>query len=422
MRIVLHDFGGYAFTVQLARWLAARGHRVLHLSAGEIAGPQGPTAPRPGDAPTLSFASILIGRPFARYALHRRLPDEVRYGRRLGAAIGRFEPEVVLSANTPPVVQRFALGAARRQGAAFVNWVHDIFSLGVGAMPVRWSPWLRTGALAALRRLEFGAMADADGLVVIAPDFERRLAENGVAHPLTLVQENWSPSTDLMGRPRDNGWSRAMGLADRRVFLVAGTLGLKHNPALVAALARTFRDEGDVRVVVASQGPGRAALEEVRSAESLPGLLLLDYQPPEQVPDMLAAADVAVTILNRGAGAMSVPSKVYSYAAAGRAILAAVPGDNLAHRLIRDHGLGLAVEPEDEAGFLAAARRLMADASLRAACGAAGAAFAHERCDIDRIGPRFEALLDEALTRRRHADRSGRRRGVSAERAGTKQR
>ena len=31
MRIVLHDYPGHAFPVQLSRALAARGHQVLHI-------------------------------------------------------------------------------------------------------------------------------------------------------------------------------------------------------------------------------------------------------------------------------------------------------------------------------------------------------------------------------------------------------
>jgi hypothetical protein len=35
MRVNLHDFTGHPFQVQLARALAARGHDVLHLYAGQ---------------------------------------------------------------------------------------------------------------------------------------------------------------------------------------------------------------------------------------------------------------------------------------------------------------------------------------------------------------------------------------------------
>jgi glycosyltransferase involved in cell wall biosynthesis len=93
---------------------------------------------------------------------------------------------------------------------------------------------------------------------------------------------------------------------------------------------------------------------------------------------------------------LSVPSKVYSHFCAERPIVGAVPAANLARRLIEGEKTGLCVDPEDEAGFVAAARRLRAGAPLRAACAANQAAYAAQAFDIDRIGRRFEALLDEA--------------------------
>lgn len=396
-RILLHDFGGYAFTVQLARWLAARGHAVLHLHAADIAGPHGPAARLRADPPSLAFDTVRLGRPFARYALHRRLRDELAYGRRLGDAIGRFRPDVVLSANAPPLVQRLALRATRACGGGFVNWVQDVFSFGGGAMPSRWPGPLRSGILAGLRRVEFGAMTGADALVVISPDFQARLDAAGVLHPLTLVQENWSPPTLPAGRAGPADWVLSHGLGGRRLVLVAGTLGLKHNPDLVADLARGLRDLPDVRVVAASQGPGRDRLEAARAAEGLENLVLLDYQPADRVPDMLAAAEIGVVILNRSAGAMSMPSKLYTYASAGLPVLAAVPSDHLAHRMVRDRNLGLAVEPEDAAAFVAAGRLLLTDAGLRGACAASASAFARDHNDIDRIGPRFEEVMAAAM-------------------------
>ena len=40
MRIVVHDYAGHPFQVQLARALAAAGHEVLHLHAAESKRPK----------------------------------------------------------------------------------------------------------------------------------------------------------------------------------------------------------------------------------------------------------------------------------------------------------------------------------------------------------------------------------------------
>lgn len=395
MRLLLHDFGDYAFPRQLAAWLAQCGYEVLHVRAGDLGGPNAHSAASvpSGESPGLSFSVLHLGRPFNRYQLAARLRDELIYGALLARLVRDWRPDLILSANTPPLVQYRLRLAAKRYGARFINWVQDIFGLAGSAMPGRWSPLLRLGLLPLLRHVEFTSMRQADALVLISPDFQDRLRMAGVHHKRVLIQENWAPVDLLTGPERLNAWSRAHGLDNRQVLLLAGTLGLKHNPRLIAGLARRLAPLADARVVVVSQGPGRVFLEQARTEEGLDNLLLLDYQPADVVPAMLASADIAIVILNRGVGAASVPSKLYSYAAAGRPILAAIPADNLAYRLIHQHGLGLVVEPEDEAGFLEAAQRLLTDEALRAQCAASAAAFARNHCDIDQIGARFDQLL-----------------------------
>ncbi|OYQ37170.1 hypothetical protein CHU95_02145 [Niveispirillum lacus] len=395
MRILLHDFGCYAFIIPLARWLAAQGFEVLHLSAGELTGPRGMPVSQADDPSGLHFSAVMTGRPFTRYALHRRLGDEWRYGRALQRAIDSFRPDLVLSANTPPVAQALALAHSRKQGIPFVNWVQDIFSLGAAPVLGR-LPWpLGHVALALLRRLEFGTMARSAGLVVIAPAFLDSLAANGVRHPLTLVRENWAlpPPTQHAQTLQAGHWAQSHGLGGCQILLAAGTLGKKHDPDILARLAKGLAAQANARLVVVSQGPGRDHLEKVQAAEAQTTMCLFDYQPAADVPAMLASADIGLVQLNADANGMSIPSKVYSYAAAGLPILAAIPPENHAAQLIREHGLGLTVAPDDHEGLLAAALRLLNDGALREACRAAGLAFTARHGNMDLIGRQFLDFL-----------------------------
>lgn len=392
-RIVVHDYAGYAFPLQLSRWLARRGHEVLHLHCEDVEAPRGPLAASPDDPGTLTIQGLSLGRPLPKYQLIRRWRQESAYGRRLGRRIADFRPDVVLSGNTPPATQARLAKALRRIDAPLVCWVQDIFSLGAAVAVRRWPAPLRWGALRFLKAVEFSTLRAAAGVIVITDDFIPLLAGEGVRHPRTTVIENWAPADSLVARSKDNPWSRAQGLADVFVFLYAGTLGMKHNPELIADLARACRDDPATRVVVVSQGPGRARLEAVKAAEGLENLLLFDYQPFERLSDVLASGDVALMLLEDFAGAISAPSKTYAYFCAERPILAAAPAANLARRLIERESAGLCVDAADREGFLAAARRLRRDAALRATLAGAQRRYAQAAFDIDRIGLRFEAAL-----------------------------
>ena len=103
---------------------------------------------------------------------------------------------------------------------------------------------------------------------------------------------------------------------------------------------------------------------------------MLPFQPYVQLSDMLGAADVAIALLEPDAGVFSVPSKVLSYFSAGRAILAAMPAENLAARLIAREQAGVVVAPDDIEGFVAAAMKLRTGATSAGAMGLAGRNYA----------------------------------------------
>ena len=170
----------------------------------------------------------------------------------------------------------------------------------------------------------------------------------GIPTDKIYVIENWAPIDELPLRPRANEWARQHGLVDKRVVLYSGTLGLKHDPGAIVQLARHFSNQDDVEVVVVSEGRGADWLRRRREEERLSNLRLLPFQPYADLPDVLASGDVLLTLLEADAGAFSVPSKVLSYLCAGRALLAAVPSDNLAAEVVRRSGGGVLVEPGDE--------------------------------------------------------------------------
>ncbi|MCW2249601.1 glycosyltransferase involved in cell wall biosynthesis [Azospirillum fermentarium] len=396
-RIVVHDYAGYAFPLQLSRWLAGQGHTVLHVHCDDVESPRGPLAQQTDGPPGLTVEGLSLGRPLPKYQLVRRWMQDMAYGSCLGRRTAAFRPDVILSANCPPAAQARLAATARRAGIPLVCWVQDVFAVGAAMAVRRWPALIRWAALRHLQVTEYQTLRRCAGLILITDDFVPLLKGEGVSHPHTTVIENWAPADAITVRPKENPWAKAHGLTDVFVFLYAGTLGMKHNPGLLADLARAYRDDPSTRVVVVSQGPGRAQLEEVKAAEGLNNLLLFDYQPFECVSDVLATGDALLTLLEDFAGVISAPSKIYSYFCAERPILAAAPASNLARRVIEREEAGVCVDASDRSGFIAAARRLRNDLDLRARLAAGQRRYARSAFDIDRIGPRFCAALETAI-------------------------
>jgi glycosyltransferase involved in cell wall biosynthesis len=168
---------------------------------------------------------------------------------------------------------------------------------------------------------------------------------------------------------------------------------MKHNPAMLLELARRHAADAEVRVVVVSEGIGAEWLRKESAAAGLSNLLILPYQPFEELPAAMAAGDVLVGILEEEAGVFSVPSKTLSYLCAGRPLLLAMPLENLAARITRDHRAGLTVAPGDLDGFLDAAALLRASESLRAELARNARAYAEATFPIVKTAAVFDEIL-----------------------------
>ncbi len=395
VRLVVHDYSGHPFQVQLSRELARRGHEILHLHCESYVTGKGALARQPSDVSNFEIEPISLGKTFEKYSYLKRFGQERRYGRLLGERVAAYGPDAVLSSNTPlfaqSVFQRHLDPAVR-----FVFWQQDVYSHAMGDAARRKIPILGRLVAAQFERFEQKMLEASDQIVIISEDFRPILERWGIDRDRTTVVENWAGLDEIEPGPRHNDWSDAHGLDDARVVLYAGTLGLKHNPNLLLQLAVRFAGgkDGDVRVVVISEGLGADWLADHKRDMGLDNLVLLPFQPYDQLSATLASADVLVAILEPEAGVFSVPSKVLTYHCAGRPILGSIPRENLAARIIEREGSGTVTEPGDVGAFVAAAARLLEEEPLRKDMGARARNYAERAFDIDRIGNEFEVVLE----------------------------
>jgi glycosyltransferase involved in cell wall biosynthesis len=395
VRILLHDYSGHAFLVQLARQLARDGHQVLHIHFPGFQTPKGVLTRQPDDPPGFETRGLSLPGEFAKYSYVKRLGQELAYGRLLARTILDWKPEIVFSANSTLDPQHHAWRAARRLGVPFVFWVQDINSVAISRILGRKLPLIGHLVGARYVALERKLLRGSARAIVITEDFVPILERWGLPRARIDVVENWAPREDLPPQPRDNPWARAHGLADKLVFLYSGTIGLKHDPGLLLAAAERFRDRPDIRVVVVSEGIGADWLRA--NGAGLPNLVLLPFQDFATLPQVVATGDVLMAVLEPDAGIYSVPSKVLTYLCAGRPLLAAMPAENLASRILARENAGIVVPAGDRAGFVAAAERLAGDPALRAALGRNALAYADRSFDIGAVARRIAGIATAAL-------------------------
>jgi colanic acid biosynthesis glycosyl transferase WcaI len=393
-RILVHDYSGHPFQVQLSRELARRGDEVLHLYFKGFQTPRGALVRQPDDPPGFAVEGLDLGEPFQKYSFVKRRQQEIAYGRRTIERLEAFAPDIVVCSNLPLDPLDMVGRHCRQNGIRFVVWLQDIYSIAMGKILPRKLPVLGHAVSRWFTHVERRTLKAADNVVCITEDFLPILERWGVARQRCAVIENWAPKGEIVPLPPTTAWAAEQGLAGTTILLYSGTLGLKHDPAGIAALARACRDRPEVRVVVVSEGVGADWLRDARqeAGGGLDNLVLLPFQPYARLSEVLASAAVVLAVIEPEAGIFSVPSKVLSYLSAGRPILLAVPPENLAARTVLGAEAGLVVAPGDTAGLIDAARRLLDDPALRDRLGRNGRAYAERTFDIAAITDRFEAL------------------------------
>ncbi|MEU3194915.1 glycosyltransferase family 4 protein, partial [Streptomyces sp. NPDC006992] len=247
------------------------------------------------------------------------------------------------------------LGArlARRAGVPFVPVVQDLMGAGAAQSGIRGGD--RAAALAG--SVERRVLAAATLVGVIHESFTERVIALGVPASRIRTVPNWT-HISAPSRPREETRSRLGWRPDETVLLHSGNMGLKQGLDVLIETARLLRGER-LRVVLMGDGNQRRRLG--RLAAPLPGVELLPPADEADFPEVLAAADVLAVTQRASVLDMSVPSKLTSYFAAGRPVLASVAGSGGTAGEIRRSGAGVLVPPEDPAALADGLRDLAAD-------------------------------------------------------------
>ena len=393
MKILIHDYSGHPFQVQLSRTLAKRNHNVLHLYCSSFQTPRGIVQKLDTDGDNFSCRAIQLSRPFEKYKFTKRIFQEIEYGNLLVKEVEKFKPDILISANNPLDPQRILLKHCKKNRIKFIFWLQDIYGYAINK--------LLTKKLSIIGRIigsyyvksEMSMLRQSDRIIIISEDFSDILAAAKIpANKIKLIH-NWAPLDELKMQDKNNIWSRKHGLHDKLCIMYTGTLGLKHNPELLVNIALALKDQRHIRIVVVSEGLGADFIKTKQKEYKLDNLIVLGFQPFESIPEVMGTADVLLAILDNEAGVYSVPSKVLTYHCAGRPLLLSVPRENLAARLVEGLETGIVVPPEEPEELLAAVERLMADDGLRQKYGKNARKYAESTFDIEKITDKFEEIF-----------------------------
>ncbi len=388
MKIIVHDYAGHPFQVDLSRHLAKRGHKVYHLYFAGDKGPKGNMVNHDNKL-DIFFEAIGSTDKYSKTNFFKRRIGDLQYGRDIATRISEINPDIVISGNTPTETQEIILSRCENFGIKFVYWCQDFYS--IAASSILKKKLFFVGQLIGnyYQHLERNQMLRSDHIVLITERFRDQTNKWAINKKKISVIPNWGALNEINISSKSNAWAQKNNLeASKDRVIYSGTMALKHNPVLIENLAK---ENPSIEVIVIGSGVGVDYLSKQKL--SIPNLRILPLQSFSEFEQVLGSGDVLVAVIEDDAGKFSVPSKVLSYMCAGKPIVLAAPSENLAAKIITDSNSGIVVDSSDIQGFSAAVYALITDKIRSDTMSINSRKYAEANFNIEKITDDFENIF-----------------------------
>lgn len=298
---------------------------------------------------------------------------------------GRADVVVVSSPTFFSIFSAWAL--ARLKRARLVVEVRDLWPaifVELGVLTNRQAIWL-------LERLELWAYRTADAVVVVSEGFRDDLVRRGIKAEKVHTIRN---GVDL-GRFQPGGdpgpGRKHLGVRDGdALVLYVGAHGISHDLETIAEAAARL---GDRRVHLAFVGEGSAKDDLARRVDELDltNVSLHRGVDRHEVAGLLAAADIClVPLRDIPLFTTFIPSKIFEYFGAGKAVIGAVRGEPA--EILREGG-AVVVDPGDADALANAIALLADDPGRRASMGEQGRAYVAGHFDRRELSGSYRTIL-----------------------------
>jgi colanic acid biosynthesis glycosyl transferase WcaI len=295
-----------------------------------------------------------------------------------------FEP-------SPVTVGLPAIALKARSGAPILFWVQDLWPESLSATGAVRSPKVLTWVKKLVRYI----YRRCDRILVQSEGFIPRITELGVPRQKLAYFPNWAES---LYRPVEvdlDAPERAELPTGFRVMF-AGNIGTAQSFETILAAAEALKPHPEIQWIVLGDGHQRHWVEQEIRRRGLTGCVrMLGHHPAETMPVYFALADaLLVTLRDDPIVSLTIPSKIQSYQACGRPIIAALNGDGA--RIVREADCGVTCPAGDADGLARAVLNLyQMQPEGRRAMGMRGRAYFLEHFERERLLNQFEGWMTE---------------------------
>lgn len=185
------------------------------------------------------------------------------------------------------------------------------------------------------------AYKNATALSTISDDMKSTIVTRyGISEDKVQVIYNWGHEELKAHSEQDNVFLKKYPKKPGEFRVVyAGNLGKMQNVELILETAALMKDDADISFYIVGGGVNEVQLKAFAKEKDLNNVTFVGMQPPEEVADLYAAADVNVIPLQKGLIYAALPSKTADCLIAGKPIITCVDDESKFAKLVGKYGI-----------------------------------------------------------------------------------
>lgn len=278
-----------------------------------------------------------------------------------------------------------------------IMWIQDLWPESITATGAVNSAWV----LKQVDRLVDYIYRYCDKLWIQSRAFESLLETRGIEKNKISYLPNWAEDIYTAGPEGDR---EIVALPEGFRVLFAGNIGVAQDFPTILDAAERLKSYADIQWLVLGDGSDFTRVQqEVVKRGLVKCFHLLGRYPICTMPWFFSQADaLLVTLKETPIFALTIPSKVQSYLACGRPLIAALSGEG--SRIVKASGAGLVTEPENATGLAGRVLELCRmDKEARDEMGNRGRLYYEQHFKRGNLIARAEQLMKTAINEV-HAD------------------
>lgn len=345
-----------AFTTYRAEYLAAAGHDVEVCTTF----PYYPEWKVPEDYKGRLISSeehngVRISRSYAYIpsrvtALRRVIHEGTFVLSSLIRAAFRERPDVLLVISPPLGLTAPAIILSRMWRIPYVFDVEDLqpdAAADLGMLPC----W----AVKFLYAVERSAYRNAALVTTLTASMRQRIIEKGVPEKkVELVEPRVDESLSVLTRAEEIAFRNRYDLGDKFLVTYSGNMGVKQGLNVVLEAAALNRSDDSILFLLVGSGADCDRLQRRAAELKLSNLRFLPLLDEPDFRGMIAASSICLVTQQKSVSEVAFPSKIVTYLAAARPVIASVNPESEVARMTEESGAGRVVRAEDAHALLAA--------------------------------------------------------------------